>query len=61
MTGISLIPITPSVAIAAAELPEHHKDPQDRIIIATALTHGGFLMSSDHYFSQYEEIVDRLL
>ena len=35
--GISCIPITCDVARLAASLPEHHKDPQDRLIIATSI------------------------
>ena len=60
-SGIGLIPITPAIATAAVELPEHHSDPQDRIIIATALTHGAQLMSADRKFHLYREIIDRLL
>jgi len=37
-------------------LHEHHSDPQDRIIIATALVHGAKLMSDDGKFSKYAEL-----
>lgn len=34
---IECIPISGKIAGMAGELPEHHKDPADRIIIATAI------------------------
>lgn len=60
-SAISLLPITPKIASLAVELPEHHSDPQDRIIIATALAHDAKLMSSDRKFPIYAELTDRLL
>jgi PIN domain nuclease of toxin-antitoxin system len=45
----------------AVALPEHHSDPQDRIIIAMALTHDAKLMLSDRKFPIYAELADRLL
>ncbi|MBU2568700.1 MAG: type II toxin-antitoxin system VapC family toxin [Gammaproteobacteria bacterium] len=36
-SNITLVPITAEIACAAVDLSEHHSDPQDRIIIATAL------------------------
>ena len=60
-SGIILLPITPQIAGMAVDLPEHHSDPQDRIIIATALAHEGQLMSADRKFPLYEELAGRLL
>ena len=60
-SGINLLPITPMIASIAVDLPEHHSDPQDRIIIATTLSHDAQLMSSDSKFPRYNEIVDRLV
>ena len=60
-SGIMLLPITPQIAGMAVDLPEHHSDPQDRIIIATALAHEGQLMSADRKFPLYEELARRLL
>ena len=58
---ILLLPITPTIASIAVELPEHHRDPQDRLIIATAIVHDAYLMSADSKFPQYLEIKNRLL
>ena len=60
-SGITLLPITPEIAGRAVDLPEHHTDPQDRLIIATALTHEAQLMSSDRKFPLYKELTGRLL
>jgi len=43
------------------ELPDHHSDPQDRIIIATALVNNANLMSSDKKFSSYQELGKMLI
>jgi PIN domain nuclease of toxin-antitoxin system len=58
---IQLIPISPEVASQAVELPEHHSDPQDRIIIATALTYDAFLLSADGKFKLYKDIEKKLI
>jgi len=60
-SGIMLLPITPKIAGRAVDLPEHHTDPQDRLIIATALTHEAQLMSSDRKFSRYKELSGQLV
>jgi PIN domain nuclease of toxin-antitoxin system len=37
LPGINLLPLTPQIAIDSVELPEPmHKDPADRILVATA-------------------------
>lgn len=60
-SGIELLPITPTIATRAVDLYEHHRDPQDRIIIATALEHQAKLMSDDNKFSKYTELGGLLL
>ncbi len=49
------------IAGIAVDLPEHHSDPQDRIIIATALRYDAQLMSADGKFPLYKELADKLL
>ncbi|MFM8331694.1 MAG: type II toxin-antitoxin system VapC family toxin [Candidatus Methylumidiphilus sp.] len=60
-SNIQLLPITPTIAGLAANLPEHHSDPQDRLIIATALIHDAILISADTKFPLYAELSGRLL
>lgn len=60
-SGIRLLAITPETARRAVELPEHHRDPQDRLIIATALVQDALLISADGKFPRYQELEGRLL
>ncbi len=60
-SGILLLPITPQIAGLAVELTEHHRDPQDRLIIATALAHDAKLISADAKFPLYKELEGHLL
>ena len=60
-SGVRLLPITPRVAQLAVELPEHHRDPQDRLIIATAIANDAQLISADSRFPDYEELAGRLI
>lgn len=60
-SGIELLPVTPAIATRAVDLHEHHSDPQDRIIIATALEHKAKLMSDDRKFPKYTELDGLLL
>ncbi|WLT39522.1 type II toxin-antitoxin system VapC family toxin [Synechocystis sp. B12] len=60
-SAILLLPITPKIAEIAVELPEHHRDPHDRLIIATAIFFDAYLMSADQKFPRYEEIKNKLV
>jgi len=44
---IELLPLTPAVAVASAQLHSFGGDPADRLIVATALTHGAVLVTKD--------------
>ncbi len=60
-SGIELLAMTSSIAVTAVALAQHHRDPFDRIIIATALEHDALLASVDGAFAAYEELADRIL
>jgi len=60
-SGVEMLPISHDIASRAVDLPEHHRDPQDRIIIATALAHEASLISADGKFALYEELAGRLI
>ena len=51
--GLNEVPVTSRHGIAAANLPRHHKDPFDRVIIAQALEGGLLLVSRDGTFARY--------
>ncbi len=60
-SDVELLPFTPEIAARAVDLPDIHRDPFDRIIIATALEMDARLASVDGYFASYPELVGRLL
>lgn len=53
MYGISAIPPDDEIMLRAALLPDFHKDPADRIIIATALANGMSIVTADGKFPRY--------
>ena len=53
-SGTAALPIEHSHAQAVAELPQHHRDPFDRLIIAQAKMEGLSLVSSDGAFDAYD-------
>ncbi len=58
---IDLLPITDNIAVQAVMLSPVHKDPFDRLIIATALAYNAQLASMDHCFRQYPELEKYLM
>ena len=50
---MSAIPPDDDIMFRAARLPDFHKDPADRIIIATALANGMAIVTADGKFPQY--------
>lgn len=55
--NISLLNIKPIHAIKAGDLPLHHKDPFDRMIIAQAKLEDLIIVTSDSIFQQYDVAV----
>ena len=47
------LPINNSIALRSSALPEIHKDPADRFIIATALLNEFAVVTGDHRFAEY--------
>lgn len=60
-SDVELLPLTALIAARAVELPEIHRDPFDRIIIATALEMDARIASVDGYFPRYPELNGRLI
>jgi PIN domain nuclease of toxin-antitoxin system len=58
---VELLPLTPEIAVRATELSPIHRNPFDRIIIATALQLNGMLASVDGHFDAYTELEGRLI
>ncbi|MFZ0447787.1 MAG: type II toxin-antitoxin system VapC family toxin [Desulfatiglandaceae bacterium] len=53
-TGLEILSFSGAEAMVLGELPLHHKDPFDRMLIAQALINRLSLMSDDSKFFQYE-------
>ena len=60
-SGVELLPLTPAIAARAVTLTEVHRDPFDRIIIATTLEYHARLASLDGLFASYPELSGRLI
>jgi PIN domain nuclease of toxin-antitoxin system len=55
--GVSFVPVDNAIAVGAVNLPgEFHKDPADRIIVATARALGAELVSADGRIGAYKHV-----
>jgi PIN domain nuclease of toxin-antitoxin system len=54
--GIHEVPVDVDIAMASTQLPQIHSDPFDRIIIATALTHGMTILTKDRMIPTYPKV-----
>ena len=50
---LTLLPFEPRHAMRMFDLPLHHRDPFDRMLIATALSEGMALVTRDSEIAQY--------
>jgi PIN domain nuclease of toxin-antitoxin system len=51
--GFEFLSITPNHAYAVGELPMHHRDPFDRMIVAQAKLEGLTIITHDATFQKY--------
>ncbi|MCX7123980.1 MAG: type II toxin-antitoxin system VapC family toxin [Gammaproteobacteria bacterium] len=56
-TGYKIVPIDAVMAWRVKDLPQHHGDPFDRLIIATAQEKHFTLMTRDRIFAQYDVLL----
>ncbi|MEI8103257.1 MAG: PIN domain-containing protein [Chlorobium sp.] len=42
-------------------MPDHHRDPSDRFIIATAINYNARIISFDSQFPLYRELKNKLI
>jgi PIN domain nuclease of toxin-antitoxin system len=54
INAIQSLPIQMSHALHVSTLPQHHRDPFDRLLIATAQLEGLPILSSDHQLANYQ-------
>jgi PIN domain nuclease of toxin-antitoxin system len=53
-SGVSALAVSHAHAAGVAELPNHHRDPFDRLLIAQALAEGVPILSSDVQLDEYD-------
>lgn len=57
MSGLQVIELTPEIAMESCNLPDDfHRDPADRIIVATARTHNLTLLTKDKKIIEYPHV-----
>ena len=56
-SGYRLLPIEPEHAAAVEDLPPHHADPFDRILVAQAIEEPMRLITHDPMVSQYSDTI----
>ena len=52
--GIEILPITVEHTLLVGELPFHHRDPFDRLLIAQAKLENMPVLSKDEHFDKYD-------
>ena len=52
--AFAILPILPTHTAALTEMPFHHRDPFDRLLIAQAMTETVPLISADAHFDAYQ-------
>ena len=56
--GVGILPVEASHIFAVENLPNHHKDPFDRLLVAQAIVEDAVLVSADPLITQYPVMVD---
>jgi PIN domain nuclease of toxin-antitoxin system len=56
-SGLVELPVTAIHAALVSELPHHHRDPFDRLLVAQALTEPLVLLTADAKLAQYSDLV----
>ncbi|MCL2656337.1 MAG: type II toxin-antitoxin system VapC family toxin [Betaproteobacteria bacterium] len=59
-SGYRLLAIEPEHAVAVEELPAHHQDPFDRILVAQALSEPMRLMTHDPVVARYSDTIVKI-
>ncbi len=57
LMGFEELPLHAEDAVAVLELPRHHSDPFDRMLIAQAMRGPRHLLTSDRTLARYSELV----
>lgn len=57
VSGFLELYVTAEHAALVAQLPHHHRDPFDRLLIAQAMTEPLVLLTADSQLAQYSDVV----
>ncbi len=53
LNGLRVLPVSLSHVLRVEELPLHHRDPFDRLLIAQSIEEGWPIITADPWFSRY--------
>jgi PIN domain nuclease of toxin-antitoxin system len=53
-SGARILSLTPEHGLGIAELPPHHRDPFDRLLISQARCEGLTIVTADSHFTRYD-------
>jgi len=56
-TGFTELPVRSTEAARVAELPPHHRDPFDRLLVAQAMSESVTLYTADRQLEPYSDLV----
>ena len=56
-SGVQILGLAPEHGLGIAELPMHHRDPFDRLLIAQARIEGLTILTADPHFARYDVAV----
>jgi len=51
--GVTILPIVQAHVLALEDLPTHHRDPFDRLLVAQAIVEGATLVTADPVLKSY--------
>ncbi len=55
--GFQELPVRSAVAAQVARLPDHHRDPFDRFLVAQAMVESAILLTTDRILARYSQLV----
>jgi PIN domain nuclease of toxin-antitoxin system len=55
--GLITLPVNLAHTLQLSQLPDHHRDPFDRMLVAQAMTEPMFLLTSDRALADYGDLV----
>jgi len=55
--GLTTLPVNLAHTLQLSQLPDHHRDPFDRMLVAQAMAEPMFLLTSDRALAAYGDLV----